>query len=66
VRKRLRGALVCGNGEDTDTAQTLLGVGYTRVAGIPDSFKGWLQARYAISNRQGEFVLLPNGSKKKE
>lgn len=50
----------------TFAAKSLLDIGYTNVARISDSFKGWLEAGYPVYNQHGEFVLVPNGFEKKE
>jgi rhodanese-related sulfurtransferase len=50
----------------TFAARTLIDIGYTNVARVADSFKGWLEAGYPVYNRHGEFVLQPNGFEKKE
>ena len=41
-------------------------IGYTNVARVVESFKGWLEAGYPVYNHHGEFVLQPNGFEKKE
>jgi len=50
----------------TFAARTLLDIGYTNVARVVDSFKGWLEAGYPVYNRHGVFVLQPNGFEQKE
>ena len=50
----------------TFAAHTLIDIGYTNVARVADSFKGWLESGYPVYNRHGEFVLQPNGFEKKE
>jgi rhodanese-related sulfurtransferase len=50
----------------TFAARTLIDIGYTNVARVADSFKGWLEAGYPVYNRHGAFVLQPNGFEKKE
>lgn len=57
----------CQDGKRSGFAtERLLEMGYVNASHIADGFKGWVTAGYLVYNMHGEFILSPEGYKKRE